>query len=143
MKSLTVFSALLNCCAFTMTDIIPSHTNEFYVTLPSNSSAQYFPDNKPGKYKTKLAYPLQLRGRWEVALSEIQYPRTWKNAQRNMMLTWSKKENGETATYTVRVLEGYYHTPEDVLSVIRSQLPENGIHIKYDSVIGKIRVGIV
>ena len=53
--------------------------SEFYVTLPSNSSMQYFPDNKTSNFVTKLSRTPQLDGEWEVGLAEIVYPHTWYN----------------------------------------------------------------
>ncbi|GBM53885.1 hypothetical protein AVEN_64813-1 [Araneus ventricosus] len=52
---------------------------EFYVTLPSDSSMNYFPSNTQSSYRTKLSAPLLLNGEWEVALSEISIPRNWFN----------------------------------------------------------------
>ena len=48
--------------------------SEFYVTLPSNSSVQYFPDNITSNFVTKLSRTLQLGREWEVDLAEIDYP---------------------------------------------------------------------
>ena len=45
--------------------------SEFYITLPSNASADYFPENKQGSYRTKLSSALNLGEFWEVGLSEI------------------------------------------------------------------------
>ena len=53
--------------------------SEVYVTLPSNSSMQYFPDNKTSNSVTKLSRTLQLDGEWEVGLAEIDYRHTWNN----------------------------------------------------------------
>ena len=53
--------------------------SEFYVTLPSNSSMQYFPDNKTSNFVTKLPRVLWLDGEWEGGLAEIYYPHTWYN----------------------------------------------------------------
>src|SRR5262249_11596754 len=46
----------------------------FYVTLPSTASHLLNPDNRPGKYTTRLARPLDLSGSWEVGLAEILFP---------------------------------------------------------------------
>ena len=43
----------------------------FYLTLPSNSSMNYYPDNTLAHYTTALAQEVDLSGRWEVGLSEI------------------------------------------------------------------------
>ncbi|GFQ74451.1 uncharacterized protein TNCT_241071 [Trichonephila clavata] len=53
--------------------------NDFYVTLPSNSSLSVFPKNTQAAFRTKLAPPIILSGAWEVGLSEIFVPRTWFN----------------------------------------------------------------
>ena len=48
----------------------------FYMTLPSNSSMNYYPENTVTKYKTHLAQPVSLEGDWEVGLFEFEYHRT-------------------------------------------------------------------
>lgn len=53
--------------------------DEFYVTLPSNSSMDYFPENTQSSYRTKLFSPIVLSGEWEVALSEVFMPKSWFN----------------------------------------------------------------
>ena len=53
--------------------------SDFYITLPSNASADYFPENKQGSYRTKLSSALNLGEFWEVGLSEIIIPRNWFN----------------------------------------------------------------
>ena len=53
--------------------------SEFYISLPSNASAEYFPQNTQGSYRTKLSSPLNLGEFWEVGLSEIIIPRNWFN----------------------------------------------------------------
>ncbi|GFU54458.1 uncharacterized protein TNCV_3024371 [Trichonephila clavipes] len=51
----------------------------FYVTLPSDSSMHFFPENKISHFKTQLPSPVCLNGEWEVGLSEIIYPHSWLN----------------------------------------------------------------
>ena len=51
--------------------------DSFYVTLPSNSSMGIFPDNTLAHYVTHLSKPLELRGKWEVAICGISYTRSW------------------------------------------------------------------
>ena len=45
----------------------------FYVIINSNENLEYFPDNQPYKFKTHLAKPLDMTGKWKVALSEIDF----------------------------------------------------------------------
>lgn len=49
----------------------------FYLTLPSNSSEQYYPDNTLTRFTTRLHSTLELEGSWEVGLSEIIFPSSW------------------------------------------------------------------
>jgi len=48
--------------------------NRFYVTLPSNSSADYYPENTVARYTTKLADKIELESECEVGLAEISFP---------------------------------------------------------------------
>lgn len=58
--------------------------NNFYVTLPSNSSMDYFPKNTQSSFCTKLSSSLILSGGdWEVGLSEIFIPRSWFNVDQH------------------------------------------------------------
>ena len=47
--------------------------NDFYITLPSNSSANTFPHNTQANFTTLLSSPILLEGNYEVALAEIDY----------------------------------------------------------------------
>ena len=48
-----------------------SSLTQFYVTLPSNSSADFYPSNTLTSYTTHLVKQINLTGNWEVALTEI------------------------------------------------------------------------
>jgi len=44
----------------------------FYLTLPSNASMQFYPNNTAAQYTIKLPRPINLDGGdWEVALTEL------------------------------------------------------------------------
>jgi hypothetical protein len=49
----------------------------FYITLPSNSSFEYYPENTLNNYTTKLHSTLRLEGNYEVGLDEMSYPQNW------------------------------------------------------------------
>lgn len=53
--------------------------DHFFVTLPSDSSAKYYPDNTVARFVTKLPETIRLQGQYEMALAEIIYPHTWYN----------------------------------------------------------------
>ena len=108
-----------------MTVLVESITckmeSEFYVMLPSNSSMQYFPDNKTSNFVTKLSRTPQLYGEWEVCLAEIDYPHTWYNIHEaknsveictpdNLYLVF------KTVEYSIQ--PGYYEKVQDVIDAL-------------------------
>ena len=95
--------------------------SEFYATLRSISSIQYFPDNKTSNFVTKLSRTPQLDGEWEVGLAAIVYPHTWYNihegknsveiyAPDNLYLVF------KTAAF--RSQPGYYKKVQDVIDAL-------------------------
>jgi hypothetical protein len=116
-------------------------SSEFYVTLPSNSSALHFPDNKPGLFTTNLAHPINLRGRWECALSELTYPVTWYNISPDADFYILHTETGRVKTVTVP--EGYYADVAQLLSVMYNLIVSddpsyaNAVGISIDEINGK------
>ena len=82
----------------------------FYLTLPSNSSIDYYSDNTLTNYVTQLQKPIELDGAWEVGLAEIQYPHTWYNVnQGEAMMRLKTTEDGQV--YTTILREGLYDSP--------------------------------
>ena len=63
--------------------------SQFFVVLPSNSSTSIYPNNKLSNFKVNLPRPIELDPtKWEVALSEIQFPHSWYNIREgNNMIT--------------------------------------------------------
>src|SRR5688572_14956928 len=49
----------------------------FYLTLPSNSSQELFPNNTLTEFTTQLPSTIELTNEWEVGLAEIMFPRSW------------------------------------------------------------------
>ena len=86
----------------------------FYLTLPSNSSLNYYPGNTLTHYTTVLAQDIDLSGRWEVGLSEIQYPRSWHNIQKGK--SWINVYCNGYKTETLDVPHGQYDTPEQLIA---------------------------
>lgn len=51
----------------------------FYLTLASNGSTRYFPNNTGGSFVTKLPVSVELEGDYEVGLSEVHMSNTYTN----------------------------------------------------------------
>ncbi len=77
----------------------------FYITLPSNSSMTYYPENKISLYRTKLPRAVSLPENWEMGLCELIFPANWDNVIRG----------GNDVTF--RMKAGKITTPDDVSNV--------------------------
>ena len=74
----------------------------FYVTLPSNSSMEEFPNNSLTNYTSRLAFPLQLSNdNWEVGLWELLHPNSWKNDGDVLDLNMADDLNNFALTLTI------------------------------------------
>ena len=57
----------------------------FYLTLPSNSSLKYYPDNNASHFITKLPQTQALNGEYEVGLAEIQFSNNYLNVRESQV----------------------------------------------------------
>jgi hypothetical protein len=118
-----------------------NYNKSFYLTLPSDASMDKFPDNSPEEYTTKLKHPIMLKGRWEVALVEFQYPDTILNITEDALISVQhydrlQEELGDGTDFRnfggrdfdIRVPPGCYANAEELLDVIRKQVPDMRVH---------------
>ena len=50
-----------------------SYGHGFYLTLPSESSKDLFPENNASEYNVRLPHWIDLKGNWEIGLHSITY----------------------------------------------------------------------
>jgi hypothetical protein len=62
--------------------------DHFYLTLPSDAYANYYPDNTVSRFVAELPERVCLEGNYEVGLSEIVYPHTWNNVDNRKKKHW-------------------------------------------------------
>lgn len=89
----------------------------FYVTLFSNASAHVYPGNKISNFRTKLAKPIVLNHQYEVAVIEIQYPRTWLSfpqADSRVEIYNPVKDDALSVT-TIELSVGHYTSVEQII----------------------------
>lgn len=106
--------------------------SDFYLTLPSNSEPR---TNTTSKFSVFLPHRIELPGKWEVALVEIQYPFSWKNLTGNLSLGDSVDNRIEVVFANghetdVSVPPGYYESVNDVLAAIEYGKHEAGVELK-------------
>ncbi len=94
--------------------------HDFYITPPSNTSADAFPNNTASEYMTKLSRRIQLSGEWEVALHTISYVK-WNTI----------KLSGESIHYVVNgtkkvgsPLKDYYTTVQEYVADVNASIPK-------------------
>lgn len=117
----------------------------FYLTLPSNSSVEYFPENTLTHYCTRLPQAINLTGgQWEVGLTEIQYPHTWYNMQEDE--GWVDITIDDVTYHSV-LKAGYYESPGLLVKRMKllcnALLPDcHAVAFTYDEINKKVTVSI-
>ena len=101
----------------------------FYITLPSNSSMHYYPNNTVTRYTTRLENAISLSGEWEVGLVEIQYQHTWFNLERGEgRVTYSQavEVRGKLTHLqnSLRLTPGYYDSTTDLIQMINDHIKD-------------------
>ncbi|KAG8229450.1 hypothetical protein J437_LFUL005555 [Ladona fulva] len=92
--------------------------DQFYITLPSNSSMNSFPDNTTTRFRTQLPQRIELQGEWEVAVVEFHYPcslLTISNGN-NIIRVWNDQGGNEK----FRIKPGNYKSDSYVLRELNS-----------------------
>ena len=96
--------------------------DQFYVTLPSNSSFQHYGFQPITNYKTKLAKDLHLDvDDWEVGLAEFIYPISWHNVI-NGTFRVRMLINDNWVHKTGRVPDNRYKNIPQLLDTIKEEL---------------------
>ena len=115
----------------------------FYLTLPSNSSMNYFPINTLTHYTTKLPKIMDLDGAWEIGLAEIQYPHSWYNVTNNeAWLMVHFYNESELQKHLVLLPDGCYSSAKRIVKSIegkkhRTEL-KNKFHMFFNEINHKI-----
>ena len=88
-----------------------------YITLPSDSSMSFFPNNTVAEFTTKLPEAITLDGDYEVALVELIYPFSFSNIRNADRSLFMEVKNDLDGTVVVRYFVGtdYYENETDFL----------------------------
>ena len=96
--------------------------SRFYLTLPSNSSMDYYPQNTVAQYTTKLNSSIELDGEWEVGLTEISFPINIENvARRECFFKISTSSYPHSNRVKITLPSGHYTTFEEVATALRRE----------------------
>ena len=97
---------------------------DFYMTLPSNSSTDTYPDNSPGHFYTKLPQTYTLSN-FEVGLAEICFPNTYFNVTHDLLLFYQHDYEDALEMYVLP--RGLYSSPTTLINEL-NKLLENKKH---------------
>lgn len=108
--------------------------DQFYITLPSNSSMKYFPFNKTTNFTTQLPRPINLQGKWVMALVELHYPQTILPVKRCVVeiITTDPKTKKKAVSNSVEVPPGNYDNMNDIIRTINSNNHEKHVMFGID-----------
>lgn len=109
----------------------------FYVTLISDSSKHFFPDNKISQFTTQLPTAIHLTGgEWEVGLADLIYTHTWYNVRKDNNLFGFSIDEGPLEGR--RVPAGYYQTVPDLLKAMTLTSHKNKIQFSYHDITKRV-----
>jgi hypothetical protein len=113
------------------------------MTLPSNSSMNYYPDNVLANYITKLPQLFDLSGEWEVGLSEIQFPISWYNVDSDEC-RMALVSHGLQEYKDISPPAGHYENPDELVKQINISIAEvekkPSVRFSYNDISKKISV---
>ena len=105
-----------------------SNGQGFYITLPSESSKDLFPENNPSEYIVRLSHWIHLKGEWEIGLHSIAYTRRNIIHRLDGTISYAYPENGTTKTATTGKTRKHYSSVDEYVSSINELLEESHIN---------------
>ena len=105
-----------------------SNGEGFYITLPNDSSKDFFPQNNSSEYTIRLPRWIQLNGEWEIGLHSITYT-PW-NIARHLDEPISYTRSGEKRKKGGK-MKKYYATIHEYIDSIDKSLKE---HVNNDEI---------
>ena len=96
-----------------------SGNNNLYLTLPSNTR-DFTQENRTNSFRVQLPEPLELHGRWEVALVDVQYPLSWPNVSdpEPIRIKYTTK-TGFNMWLEGKIPRGHYKDLSELLAAIK------------------------
>lgn len=112
--------------------------NHFHVTLPSDSSSEYFPENTTACFKTKLSDRIEFDGEYEVGLAQLIYPRSWynfNNKDQTLSITFqSNDDDGKPVPEMNMVFTSGQFANEKTMAMVLSEwIQMSNVNISWNS----------
>lgn len=110
------------------------NNNNFFLTLMSNSSLNYYTENRTSEFTVHLPQKIQLTGEWAVALAELHYPYNFFNVAENENKIYAEfniktlKSGGDSNKAIqirhrkLRISPGFYRSIDCILKAVNREL---------------------
>ena len=116
-----------------------SNGEGFYITLPNDSSKDFFPENNPSEYTSRLPRWIQLKGEWEIGLHSIAYTQ-WNIARHlDEPISYTCPDKGNTHDEKGGRMKKYYTNVYEYISSINKSLIESS-HVSDDEIKFKLEL---
>ena len=116
--------------------------SQFYLTLPSDSSSQYYPENTTASFKTKLSERIELDGEYEVGLAQLIYPHSWFNFVNDDESIWVSVKNKDN-TFTKHIFSsGQFNDGSALAKHLNEKIKIPGIMFHWHLFSRRMKLGI-
>ena len=116
-----------------------SNGEGFYITLPNDSSKDFFPENNPSEYTSRLPRWIQLNGEWEIGLHSIAYTQ-WNIARHlDEPFVFAYPDKGNSYDEKCGRMKKYYATVYEYITSINKALKETP-HVSDDEIRFKLEL---
>ena len=120
-------------------------SSNFYVTLPSNASMDFYSNNRASNYTIRMPRTFYLEGKYEVALAEIQYPHTWPSMKLNAQYYVCHRPVGAEDYRCTNIPLGYYKTVQQLCGEVNRRIAEregreNVVVFKYHEITRRVYI---
>ena len=123
----------------------------FTIELVSNASFNCYLNNSLSSFKNFLPQQVHLKGKWEVAISEISYPSWYQNVTEGKFTLVDGRESSEEKRKFVpmNIEPGFYPSIVDIVVAMNNKTREhlgaqvfeyNGIYVSVDKITQKVAV---
>jgi hypothetical protein len=111
--------------------ILHENMSHFYITLPSDSSVEYFPDNTVAHFTTKLPEPVHFDGDYEMGLSEIIYTNSWRSfPHEDLHIYLAKAGRSSVRDRQFTLKSRHYASEQDIFVELNKLFEDVGNDIK-------------
>ena len=117
--------------------------NQFYLTLPSDSSSKFYPENTTACFKTKLSERIELDGEYEVGIAQLIYPHSWFNFNNNQNFYVPYFPEDGSPEIRRKFRSGNFADERTLINVLIDWIARTGIVFKWDPWERKIELVIV